>query len=331
MTSRRGVARRHALLLALAAASLLGTGESDESASRAGEPAGEADELNGFALTNLQVPRDAILAGGPPRDGIRSVDEPGFVPAEEARWVEPRNVVIGVALGGEARAYPVHVLEWHQVVNDTVGGVPVVVTYDPLTGAPKAWRRTLDGRVLTFGVSGLIHNSNFLIFDRETDSLWLQWDGRALAGALAGRRLEPVPLRQEILGVWLARHRDTKVLERPEPRRLDYRYSRFKAYWVSDEIPFPVAAEDRSFHAKELVLGVVVDGRARAYLGSILTKAGGRLIDEFQGKRVQVEYDTNLGAFAWDAEEGVDVGEAYWFAWKAFHPNTEVWRPAGGP
>ena len=140
--------------------------------------------------------------------------------------------------------------------------------------------------------------------------------------------LEPVALRQEILGVWLARHRDAKVLERPEPRRLDYRYSRFKAYWVSEEILFPVAAKDASFHAKELVLGVVVGGRARAYLGSILTAAGGRVSDEFQGKRIQVEYDTNLGAFAWDVAEGVEVGEAYWFAWKAFHPDSEVWRPA---
>ncbi|MDJ0851354.1 MAG: DUF3179 domain-containing (seleno)protein [Myxococcota bacterium] len=311
--------RPRALGLALAAALLLGADPGDEPEA--------SDRPNGFALSHLEVPRDSILAGGPPRDGIRSVDEPGFVAVADASWVRPDTVVIGVELAGEARAYPVHVLEWHQVVNDSVGGVPVVVTYDPLTGAPKAFRRNLGDRVLAFGVSGLIHNSNFLLFDRETDSLWLQWDGRALAGALAGKRLEPVALRQEVLGVWQARRRDTRVLERPEPRRIDYRYSRFKAYWVSDEIPFPVAAKDTRFHAKELVLGVVVGGRARAYLGSLLTKAGGRIVDEFQGRRIQVDYDTNLGAFAWDVAEGVDVGEAYWFAWKAFHPDTDVWRP----
>ncbi len=314
--------RPRALWVALGAGLLLGAGGPEGAPEKP-----SADEPNGFALTNLAVPRDSIVLGGPPRDGIRSVAEPGFVPVAEASWVEPATVVVGIELGGEARAYPVHILEWHQVVNDSVGGVPVVVTYDPLAGAPRAFRRTVGERVLSFGVSGLIHNSNFLLFDRETDGLWRQWDGRALTGALAGKALSPVPLRQEILGVWQARHRDTRVLERPEPRRIDYRYSRFKAYWVSEDVPFPVAAEDRSFHPKELALGVLVGGRARAYLGSLLTAAGGRVVDEFEGRRIQVEYDTNRGAFAWDAPAGVEVREAYWFAWKAFHPDTEVWRP----
>jgi hypothetical protein len=286
--------------------------------------------LNGFSLEKLVVPRDSIVAGGPPRDGIRSVDSPTFAPAAEARWVRGTTPVIGVALGGEARAYPTHLLEYHQVVNDELDGVPVVVTYDPLAGVPRAYRRSVDGVVLEFGVSGLIYNSNFLLYDRQTDSLWLQFDGRALAGPQAGKRLEPVVVRQEILDVWLARHPDSTVLRPPEPDRFDYRYSRYQAYWVKDAIPFPVAAEDHRYHAKELVVGVVVDGVARAYLGSILTAAGGRAVDEIDGKHIQIDYDTNLGAFAWEVDEGVDVTEAYWFAWKAFHPDTEVWEPAGG-
>jgi len=286
--------------------------------------------LNGFSLDDLSVPRDSVVAGGPPRDGIRSVDSPEFASSAEARWVKGTTPVIGVVQGGEARAYPTHLLEFHQIVNDTLGGVPIAVTYDPLAGIPRAFRRTVDGKTLEFGVSGLIHNSNFILYDRETESLWLQYDGRAIAGPLAGRRLEAVPVRQEILDLWLARHADSPVLRPPDSERHDYRYSRYQAYWTKDAAPFPVAAEDRSYHAKELVVGVVVDGTARAYLGSILTAAGGRAVDEIAGKRIQVDYDTNLGAFAWDVPEGVDVTEAYWFAWKAFNPDTEVWQPAAG-
>lgn len=283
--------------------------------------------LNGFSLENLSVPRDSIVAGGPRRDGVHSVESPEFAPAAEARWVTGMTPVIGVALGGVARAYPTHLLEFHQVVNDTLADVPIAVTYDPLAGVPRAWRRKVDGKLLEFGVSGLIHNSNFILYDRQTESLWLQFDGRAIAGPLLGKRLEPLVVRQEILDLWLARHADSVVLRPPDPERHGYRYSPYRAYWVKDEIPFPVAAEDRSYHAKELVVGVVVDGVARAYLGSILTVAGGRAVDEIAGKRIQIDYDTNLGAFAWDVSNGVSVTEAYWFAWKAFHPDTDVWQP----
>ena len=96
--------------------------------------------------------------------------------------------MLGVSIGGDARAYlDSPILEYHQIVNDTVGGVPIAVTYDPLTGAPLAWKRSVGGRTLRFGVSGLLYNSGFLLYDHETESLWSQFDGRAIAGPLAGK------------------------------------------------------------------------------------------------------------------------------------------------
>jgi hypothetical protein len=254
------------------------------------------------------------------------VDAPRFAAVDEAPWVDPTVTVLGIEIAGDARAYPIHLLEYHQVVNDVVGGVPVVVTYDPLAGVPRAWRREVGGRLLRFGVSGLIHNANFLLYDLESDSLWSQFLGRAIAGPLAGATLAHVTERQEALAVWAARHPATRVLERPEPERFDYRYSPYSAYWVSEKIPFPVAAKDERYHPKEVVVGLFAGGRARAYLGSELTAAGGRATDELAGKRVRIDYDTNLAAFSWDVPEGVEVTEAYWFAWKAFHPDTEVWH-----
>lgn len=285
------------------------------------------DSLNDFSLTNLSVPRESIRGGGPKRDQIRAVDAPEFVAAGEATWVKSDTVVIGVELDGVAHLYPVHLMEYHQIVNDDIAGIPIVLTYDPLTGAPIAYRRKLGDRILEFGVSGLIHNSNFLLYDRATESLWSQFDGRALSGPLANSRLERVRTRQESLESWLERAPKARVLVRPEPKRFDYRYSPYSRYWVEDKIPFPVDSRDDRYHAKELVLGVRARNRSRAYLGSILTRAGGSAIDEFEGHRIRIEYDSDLGIFRYRVPDSLEVTEAYWFAWKAHQPDTEVWQP----
>jgi hypothetical protein len=294
-------------------------------------PALAVDEaaLGGFDLDGALLPREEIREGGPSRDGIESVDDPEFVAVEEARWVVERNPVLGVAVGEEARVYPVHLIEPHQIVNDVLGGVPMVVTYDPLVAVPRAYRREVGGRILSFGVSGLVYNSNFLLYDRETESLWLQFTGEAIAGPMAGKRLERIPIREELLGTWLSRHPLSRVLSRPRPTKIDYRYSRYTRYMVEDKIVFPVKARDDRFHAKELVLGVVVDGRPRAYLGSLVTKAGGKVEDEFGGEKIEIAYSTEDGIYSYDIAGQVDVTEAYWFAWKAFHPDTEIWNEPG--
>jgi len=282
--------------------------------------------LNGFAIGGGSVPSDQILRGGPPRDGIRSIDAPEFEEPSRASWVAPATPVIGLAMGGEARAYPVHLMEYHQIANDRIGGVPVVVTYDPLSGTPLAFRREVEGKVLHFGVSGLIYRSNFLLYDRETESLWSQFLGAAISGPLSGKRLERLLVRQDPMAVWMERYPASKVLVRPEPRRIDYRYSPFSSYWVSEKIPFPVEAVDSRYHPKEVVLGVEVEGHARAYLGSILTAAGGRIVDDFHGRKIRIAYDTDTSTFSWDAPDDAIVTDAYWFAWKAFHPDTEIWN-----
>ena len=284
------------------------------------------DALNGFALGDLRVNRDKLVAGGPGRDKIHSVDEPAFAEPAAASWVAAENLVIGVSRDGAARAYPVHVMEYHQIVNDEIGGVPVVVTYDPIAGVPIAYVRRVGERTLEFGVSGLIYNSNFLLYDRATESLWSQFRGEAIAGPLAGTRLERLRVRQEPLGRWLERAPKTRVLGLPAPRRIDYRYSPFTAYWLSEKVPFPVEASDPSFHPKELVLGLRAGGKTRAYLGSLVTGAGGILEDRFEGHDVRVGYTSELAAFDYEVPDAIEVTEAYWFAWKAFHPDTEVWK-----
>lgn len=319
--------RARALGLAIVAlAAVAAPARSPSAGDRDAEPAIDPDRPNGFALTGLTVDRADVIAGGPPRDGIRSIDAPRFVPVAEATWVDDATPVLGVEVGGDARAYPVHLMDYHQIANDVVGGVPLAVTWDPLTGTPLAFERTVGGRLLSFGVSGLLYNSGFLIYDRETGSLWSQFLGRAISGPLAGSTLARVRIRQEDLTSWRTRAGETRVLERPEPRRIDYRFSPFERYLVENAVRYPVKARDERFHAKELVLGVVAGGRARAYLGSVLTREGGWAEDVFQGRKVQIDYSTALSVFRWEVPEDVEVTEAYWFAWKAFHPDTEVWN-----
>lgn len=289
--------------------------------------ADEGGSLHGFDLAGLIVPRDLVVAAAARRDPIASLDAPGYAAAQDASWVAPTNPVIGVAVGDQARAFPVHLLEYHPLVNGEIAGIPVLVCFDPITATGRAYRRKLGDRVLGFGLAGLAYNSGLLLYDRQTQSLWSAFEGRAIAGPLAGRSLDRLPVRQEHMATWLARHPGTRVLERPQPQRIDYRYSPFKAYWLDERIPYPVGALDGRFHPKEVVLGVEVGGRTRAYLGSRLTAAGLEVEDEFQGRKIRIRYDPEETVFQWEAPEDVAVTDAYWFAWKAFHPDTEVWSP----
>jgi hypothetical protein len=286
-------------------------------------------QLYGFSASGAVVDRVKILAGGPGRDGIHAIDAPTFASIDAADAIDPETPVVGVAIGGDARAYLLPVLEYHQIVNDLVGGVPIAVTYDPLTGVSRVFRRTVDGRTLRFGVSGLVYNSGFLLFDRETESLWSQFQGRALAGPLAGKPLEALRARQEEFASWRKREPKTRILIPPEPGAIDYNRPPFSGYAEEDRWNFPVEAGDQRFHAKELVVGVVVDGKARAYLASLLTRNGGRAEDEIAGRKISVSYESDRGVFEWDAPADVEVTEAYWFAWKAFHPDTEIWKDPG--
>ncbi len=292
---------------------------------------GEAPLFNGFEITRHRVAREDIVAGGPGRDSIRSVDQPRFEPAREATWLDPDLSVLGVEHRGEAHAYPLYFMEWHLVVNDMLGGDPVMVSFDALTGTPRAYRRVVRGNELDFGVSGLIYNSGTLLYDRASESLWSQFRGDAIAGRFSGSQLERIAVRQESFAMWKKRHPDTKVLLPPEEARIAYAPGGgpYEPYYQVDKAPFPVEGEDRRFHAKEMVLGVVVDGTPRAYLGSLVARSGGQVVDEVAGRSIRIEFLPKERVFRYEAPAGVDVTESFWFAWKAWHPDTEVWRDPG--
>lgn len=143
------------------------------------------------------VPFDEIMSGGPSKDGIPAIDNPSFAPASAPGGLAPNEPVISLAIGGDARAYPLRVMIWHEIVNDTIGGVPVAVTWCPLCNSSVVFDRRLDGRTLSFGTTGKLRHSDLVMYDRETETWWQQFSGVAIVGALVDRELTPLPSRVE--------------------------------------------------------------------------------------------------------------------------------------
>jgi len=138
------------------------------------------------------VPLSEITSGGPRPDGIPPIDRPAFEPLASVKWLDPREPVIALALDGTARAYPLQILVWHEIVNDTVAGHPVVVTFCPLCNTALVFKSELEGRAMTFGTTGLLRRSDLVMWDRQTQTWWQQATGEAIVGELTGRRLERI-------------------------------------------------------------------------------------------------------------------------------------------
>jgi hypothetical protein len=161
------------------------------------------------------IPYNEILSGGPPRDGIPPIDNPRFVtPEEAAAWLTDVEPVIALEVGGEAKTYPLQILTWHEIVNDTIGGVPVVATFCPLCNSAIVFDRRLNGTVYDFGTSGNLQFSNLIMWDRQTESWWQQFIGDAIVGELTGQRLDFLPATIISFADFREAHPDGQVLSR---------------------------------------------------------------------------------------------------------------------
>lgn len=206
-------------------------------------------------LTELQ-------AGGPPPDGIPAIDTPRFLAAGDVDFLADEEAVLALSLDGEDRAYPVQVMIWHEIVNDTVAGVPVAVTYCPLCNSAVAYDRRLDDgaggeRVVDFGTSGLLFRSSLVMYDRQTESLWSHFTGEAVAGFLTGAELDTIPVATVSWGDWRDAHPDGLVLSRDTGFDRDYGRNPYPGYDDIDEPPFLFDGEvDGRLAAKTRVVAV---------------------------------------------------------------------------
>ena len=208
-----------------------------------------------------------IRSGGPPKDGIPALDDPPFVDqVAAAAWLAPREPVIVVARDGDARAYPLQILIYHEIVNDTLGGVPLAVTFCPLCNAAIVFDRRHDGRVLDFGTTGLLRKSDLVMYDRQTESWWQQFIGRAIVGELNGATLAQVPAQIVSFEEFRAGHPDGRVLSRATGHARPYGRNPYRGYDAIDNSPFLFEdPTDPRLPPMERVLAVSVAGIDRLY------------------------------------------------------------------
>jgi hypothetical protein len=237
------------------------------------------------------VPLDEIISGGPPPDGIPAIDRPTFVtPATAAAWLRPKEPVLAVEVAGDARAYPLQILMWHEIVNDTVGGRALAITYCPLCNSGIVFERVVGGAVLDFGTSGKLYRSDLVMYDRQSHSLWAQMEGRAIVGARVGTRLSMVPANTLAFETWRAAHPAGKVLSRETGHRRSYGVNPYEGYDEPGPGPFLFRGKlDPRRPPKERVVGVRIGDAARAYPWPLLAHARA-VHDTLAGEPIVVLY-----------------------------------------
>ena len=301
--------------------------------------------------------REESLSGGVGVDGIPSIDDPNFAPIDESNLVDDAPV-FGVVRDGEAKAYPQHVLVHHEIVNDTLGGDPVAVTYCPLTGTAQGFER---GET-TFGVSGQLVNSNLIMYDRETESWWPQMLATGIDGPKRGETLREFPVIWTTLGEWRSERPESAILTDDTGYARRYEsdpygvYAPIGGYYAADETMFPALSTPEEGHAKSVVIGArTADGAvafdketllAERVLKGSLEPAGDGVVavadpalstgyvyrnpgdatvepdgDEYRVEGGEVGSDGGLDAADLPLER-VLAFDAMWFAWAGFYPDT---------
>ncbi len=287
-------------------------------------------------FTRHSIDYSEIMSGGPPRDGIPSIDDPSFASlAEAAAGLAPTEPVMSLEIAGDARAYPLRVLIWHEIVNDVVGGVPVAVTYCPLCNSGIVFDRRLDGQVLEFGTTGKLRHSDLVMYDRQTESWWQQFLGEAIVGELTGAELERVPARMESVERFADRHPDGVVLVPDGQTRRRYGENPYVGY-DSSASPFLYRGD---YDGPVPALARVVAVGDQAWSLDLLRAAG---TVEHGDLRIQWQPGQNSALDTRRIATGADVGNVvvqrriggtwqdvpydvpFAFAFAAFHPAGTI-------
>lgn len=301
-----------------------------------------------FDLGTLTVPGGSIVASGAVKDGVGALVDPAVWSLSDldaarlerrrrGKVLVARDRVVGMSLRGSHRAYPLRFLAWHEVVNDTLGGEPIAVTYSPLCDSAAVFRRTVAGEVLTFGVSGLLLDSNLLLYDRRPggagESLWGQLLARAVAGpaAAAGRTLDPLPMAMTTWGEWLARHPETTLLAPDESMVAEYKREPYVSYFGSDLLRFPVEPLPPAGVPLKTPLVAVRTGAgfAAVTLPAVAARAdaGGRWSAVVDGVPLAFAYRDRPASVTVTTPDGESAAafHSFYFAWYAAHRDDTTW------
>jgi hypothetical protein len=296
----------------LALALLAGCGTGDTGPDGADIPFSTSGWSTDFA--EHSVPLDEFRSGGPPKDGIPAIDHPRLVSTAEAdEFLATREPVAVLELGGVARAYPLQILVWHEIVNDEIDGQPVAVTYCPLCNSTVAFSREVDGRTLDFGTTGKLRNSDLVMYDRRTESWWQQLTADAVVGELTGTKLQVLPSQILPWSEFLRLHPDGEVLSRQTGFARPYGHNPYVGYDQPDSPPYLFQGEtDDALPPKERVAAVTTtDGGAVVYPFDRLASEA-PVNDRIDGRPIVVMFDPDVASplDASSISSGRDVGAA---------------------
>jgi len=275
-------------------------------------------------MTPAIIPVDQILSGGPSKDGIPALTTPNMESARAAdQWLKDDDLVLGIVIDGEARAYPVRILNWHEIVNDHIGEAHFVISYCPLCGSGMAFD-TQD----QFGVSGMVYQSDVLLYDKRSESLWSQLMMQAVAGSRSGEKLHQHPISHSTWQTWKTDHPNSRVLSRHTGYSRDYSRNPYASYTLTERTYFPVNHKDSRLKTKTWVIGLSLGKHHIAWALDRLIKAGSHPM-QWHGRQLQITVHGQAIVIR-DNQSGqiLPSTRLYWFAWSAFHPDTEL-APTG--
>jgi hypothetical protein len=234
---------------------------------------------------------------------------------------------MGVTLNGVAKAYPINILDHHEVVNDRFGDTAITITFCPLCGTGMVFHARVKNRELDFGVSGLLYNSGLLLYDRATGSLWSQIMKVAVTGPLKGEKLVQIPAQYTTWGSWSKEHPDSLLLSRDTGHERDYGGELYDLYRRLPTVMYSTGHQDQRLTAKEWVLGVEVGDRSLAVPFSALYQLDGPLRIRLGGEAIVINWDREgSAARVFDSQgDEIPATAGYWFAWVAFYPDTALY------
>lgn len=294
---------------------------------------GSVDLDGEYDLSGLTIPKDEIHTLLP-RDAIPALTDPEREPAAEAAWLPDEGRVIVVRVGDEVLGVPLRVLDWHEVVNTTVGGEPVAATYCPLCDSATVFSRRVsiggpgegneaDSVILEFGVSGALYNSNVLMYDRRDRGLWSQLGMDAVSGPLAGATLDVFPVEIVSFQAFKREHPDAAIVSNRTGHDRDYSASPYEAYFQNDGLMVPVRAIGDALPRKTLGIGVATDEGAW-FIPQSMCVDGYALETPMGPVRVAAREG---GLVVEEAPAGVRTAQTFYYAWSAFYPETHIAGP----
>lgn len=274
-------------------------------------------EIKGRFVDIEQIANN-LVSGGPPKDGIPALDNPSYVLASQANFLHDKDIVFGVNYKGNIIAFPQKIMYWHEIVNQNIDNESFSITYCPLTNSVIGYLNS------SFGVSGELYNSNLVLYDRQTNSLWPQMIGVAVKGERKSKKLKPFPVRVTTWKKWKKQHSDTLVLSLDTGYDRDYNKNPYLGYDTLLRLWFPVAAKSDMFETKKVVTGTIIGNYALAIPKEEM-KLAKTVSYDIGNRSVNIEYDDHLDVVR-VKENNLEIHsfDSYWFAWYAYYPNTKV-------